>query len=252
MLVNDIIFYLYIFFVSACFGSFINVVIDRIISGKKMTMTERSHCCDCGHILSFLDLIPILSYILLRGKCRYCKAKFGISYLMVEILFAFMGLFLFFTYGLSVEFLLTFILFILLYIIFQVDLKIMEIPIQCNIGILILAILNCVVFNNITFIDMVLGAFSISGLLFIIYKVIPGSFGGGDIKLFFTAGAFLGLGKIILAFILSLIFCLIFIIVNKSKKNTQVAFGPYISLGVFISSIWGNMIIMSYLQLFGI
>ena len=143
-------------------------------------------------------------------------------------------------------------LFSLLYIIFQVDLKIMEIPIQCNIGILILAILNCVVFNNITFIDMVLGAFSISGLLFIIYKVIPGSFGGGDIKLFFTAGAFLGLGKIILAFILSLIFCLIFIIVNKSKKNTQVAFGPYISLGVFISSIWGNMIIMSYLQLFGI
>ena len=70
--------------------------------------------------------------------------------------------------------------------------------------------------------------------------------------MFFTAGAFLGLGKIILAFILSLIFCLIFIIVNKSKKNTQVAFGPYISLGVFISSIWGNMIIMSYLQLFGI
>ena len=129
MLVNDIIFYLYIFFVSACFGSFINVVIDRIISGKKMTMTERSHCCDCGHVLSFLDLIPILSYVLLRGKCRYCKAKFGISYLMVEILFAFMGLFLFFTYGLSVEFLLTFILFILLYIIFQVDLKIMEIPI---------------------------------------------------------------------------------------------------------------------------
>ena len=85
-----------------------------------------------------------------------------------------MGLFLFFTYGLSVEFLLTFILFILLYIIFQVDLKIMEIPIQCNIGILILAILNCVVFNNITFIDMMLGAFSISGLLFIIYKVIFG------------------------------------------------------------------------------
>ena len=62
MLVNDIIFYLYIFFVSACFGSFINVVIDRIISGKKMTMTERSHCCNCGHILSFLDLIFVLKH----------------------------------------------------------------------------------------------------------------------------------------------------------------------------------------------
>ena len=252
MLLNDIIFYLYIFFVSACFGSFINVVVDRIISGKKMTMTERSHCCDCGHVLSFFDLIPIVSYILLRGKCKYCKAKFGMSYLMVEILFAFIGLFLFFYYGLTSAFILRYILFILLYIIFQVDLKTMEIPIQCNIGILILAILNCVVFNNITFLDMILGAFSISGLLFIIYKVKPGSFGGGDIKLFFTAGAFLGLGNIFVAFILSLISCLIFIIVNKSKKNTQIAFGPYISLGVFISSIWGSTIIINYLQLFGI
>lgn len=251
MIVNDIIFYLYIFFVSACFGSFINVVIDRIISGKKMTMTERSHCCDCGHVLSFLDLIPILSYILLGGKCRYCKKKFGKEYLIVEILFAVVGLFLFWNYGLSSKFLLNFVLFILLYIIFQVDLKTMEIPIQCNIGILILAVLNCLVFNNIDFVNMVLGAFSISGLLFIVYKLIPGSFGGGDIKLFFTAGAFLGLGNIIVAFMLSLIFCLVFIIVNKSKKNTQIAFGPYISLGVFISSIWGSMIIMNYLQLFG-
>ena len=90
MLVNDIIFYLYIFFVSACFGSFINVVIDRIISGKKMTMTERSHCCDCGHVLSFLDLIPILSYVLLRGKCRYCKAKFGKFCLPLWVYFCFL------------------------------------------------------------------------------------------------------------------------------------------------------------------
>lgn len=251
MLINDIIFYLYIFFVSACIGSFINVVIDRIISKKKMTMTERSHCCDCGHVLSFLDLIPIISYILLRGKCRYCKAKFGIDYLLVEILFAIIGLFLFFYYGLTSEFLLKYILFVLLYIVFQVDLKTMEIPISCNIGILVLAILNCIVFNNISFLDMVLGAFSVSTLLFIVYKLIPGSFGGGDIKLFFTSGAFLGLGNILVAFILSLIFCLIYIIIKRSKKNTQIAFGPYISLGVFISSIWGSVIMLNYLQLFG-
>jgi leader peptidase (prepilin peptidase)/N-methyltransferase len=87
-------------------------------------------------------------------------------------------------------------------------------------------------------------------LLFIVYKLIPGSFGGGDIKLFFTSGAFLGLGNILVAFILSLIFCLIYIIIKRSKKNTQIAFGPYISLGVFISSIWGSVIILNYLQLF--
>jgi prepilin signal peptidase PulO-like enzyme (type II secretory pathway) len=51
--------------------------------------------------------------------------------------------------------------------------------------------------------------------------------------------------------IITFVLCLVFIIVNKSKKNTQIAFGPYISLGVFISSIWGSMIIMNYLQLFG-
>ena len=75
----------------ACLGSFLNVAAHRSIQGRSWWGKERSVCESCGHVLSAGDLIPIISFIILKGKCRYCRKKFGFRYFLVELISAFMG-----------------------------------------------------------------------------------------------------------------------------------------------------------------
>ena len=84
MILDAIIIYSYIFFVGCCMGSFYNVCIYRLPRGESL-VRPRSHCTSCGRTLGVLDLIPIVSYLALKGRCRYCNAPVAPRYLLVEL-----------------------------------------------------------------------------------------------------------------------------------------------------------------------
>lgn len=95
-----ILIYAYIFYVGCCFGSFFNVCIDRLPRGESI-VTPRSHCTYCGKFLGVLDLIPVFSYLLLKGKCRYCGKKLSPRYMLMELLWGIVFLASFSRYLLS-------------------------------------------------------------------------------------------------------------------------------------------------------
>ncbi len=95
-----IIVYLYIFFVGCCMGSFYNVCIYRLPRGESL-VRPRSHCTSCGRTLGVLDLIPVVSYLMLKGRCRYCKAPVAPRYLMVELICGLAFLIIFHRYYIS-------------------------------------------------------------------------------------------------------------------------------------------------------
>ena len=116
---EEIIFYILIFIIGTLFGSFFTLAIYRIPLHQDITH-KRSYCPTCNHKLSFLDMVPILSYLLLKGKCRYCKQKIRIRYLLLEVLTGI--LFLLFAMSININFntleigSLTYLIFAFLYI----------------------------------------------------------------------------------------------------------------------------------------
>lgn len=99
---DAIIVYSYIFFVGCCMGSFYNVCIYRLPRGESL-VTPRSHCTSCGHSLGVLDLVPVLSYIALRGRCRYCRSVVSPRYMLVELLCGIIFVTVFHFYYISLE-----------------------------------------------------------------------------------------------------------------------------------------------------
>lgn len=102
MNMDYVIVYSYIFFVGCCMGSFYNVCIYRLPRGESL-VRPRSHCTGCGHTLGVLDLIPVLSYIAIRGRCRYCKAPISPRYMLVEIICGIMFAVVFYLYFISLK-----------------------------------------------------------------------------------------------------------------------------------------------------
>lgn len=97
---DTIIVYAYIFFFGCCMGSFYNVCIYRLPRGESI-MRPRSHCTSCGHSLRAADLIPVLSYFVLKGRCRYCNAAISPRYAVVEIICGIMFSFIFYCFNIS-------------------------------------------------------------------------------------------------------------------------------------------------------
>lgn len=243
-----------LFILGSIFGSFINCVSGRIVEGKDW-IKGRSVCENCKHELSFLDLIPIFSYIFLKGKCRYCGAKVSIRYMLTELLLGLIFTFLFLR-NRTIDYILfrDLVLVTLLLGLSLVDLDSYIIPD----GFIIAGIINWLI--SILFVKDKL-AYLKSGLigglgigLFILLlslimdKVLKKeSLGGGDIKLLFMVCLYLGIYQGVLLLIISSIIGLLFVTLLKKNK---IPFGPSISIGVFIILMFGSYILNWYLGLF--
>lgn len=245
-------FYCIIFFLyGIIIGSFLNVCIIRIPKKENIT-TTRSHCMSCGYQLKWYDLIPIFSYLILGGKCRACKEKISYQYLIIEVLNGLLYVFIFLNQGLHLESILSCLLTSALLVLSAIDLRTYEIPAIINLFIGVLAVVRVILdYKNIG--QYILGSISVSGFLLLIFLISKGrAIGGGDIKFMAVCGLFLGYQRIILAFLLGCILgSLIHIIRMKvSKQDRVLAFGPYLSLGIFISMLYGNQLIHWYLDSF--
>jgi len=236
-------------------GSFSNVCIYRIPRNESIVYPA-SHCPKCHTTIKPIDNIPLLSYILLRGRCRHCKSKISIRYPIVEFLTGFIYIIIYLIYGLSYQTLIYIILSSALIIITFIDLNEQIIPDVISLpGIVIGFILSFFV-PYISFINSALGIVVGGGIILIIGlggSVIfkKEAMGGGDVKLAAMIGAFLGWKYIIvslfLGFFLGAVTGIILIITKIKKREDVVPFGPFIVLGSLITLLWGEQIISWYL-----
>jgi leader peptidase (prepilin peptidase)/N-methyltransferase len=257
----DIYFIIISFIMGITFGSFFNVCIFRIPE-KKSIVNPPSHCYNCNTRLKPLDLVPILSWTLLRGKCRYCGRKIAPRYALVELLTGILFVLAYNVYGYNFVTLYYLLLVSLLVIITFIDIDHYIIPDEVIIFGSVFAIIFNALNQGIGIKNSILGALICGGgmliLIYLIEVIVKKEvMGGGDIKLFAMTGLFLGVKGGLLTIILSVyvgaIYGIVTIIYSKIKKqkyNSMIPYGPFISVGALVVVLCGTNIINWYMKLF--
>src|SRR4030043_1264470 len=241
----------------AMVGSFLNVCIHRLPKEESI-VRPGSHCPKCKTPIRFYDNIPLLSYLLLGGKCRHCKAPISIQYPIVETITALSSFFLFITFGVSLSFFYYFSFVAALIVITVIDLYHQIIPDVISLPGIVIGLLGSLVIPQITFWSSLIGVLLGGGSLFLVATVYQWLFkmegmGGGDVKLLAMIGAFLGWKAVILtilfsSFIGSIVGIVIMLLKGKDFKYA-IPFGPFLSLGAVISLFYGETLISWYFGL---
>lgn len=257
----DIFLIIFTFLLGLCFGSFANVIIYRLPQ-KKGIVKPPSACLSCGNRLNAIDLIPVLSWVFLRGKCRMCKKKVSARYPLVELLcgLLFAGM-AFYSPTLSLV-PLTIFVFALLLIAF-IDHDTMEIPD----GLVIMGAVAGVFFvvggnldpctfpGAVSWLDAFFGVIAGAVPLLVIDRIAimvlkKDGFGYGDVKLMAMVGLFLGWQVMLLAFLFAFFsafpFAIYLMITGKAKRGTYIAFGPFLCIGSLAALWFGDAIFEWY------
>lgn len=239
-----------------CLGSFYNVVIHRLPAGKSLILPG-SHCPQCRKPIAFYDNIPLLSYVLLMGKCRECGAAISLRYPVVEGLTGFMGLMLFRLYGFQPQFFIDSIFVSLLVVISFIDLDTYTIPNVLSLPGIVAGVVLSPFAERITWLDSVAGGLLGGGFLYLIavvYQLVrkQEGMGMGDVKLLGMIGAFEGaMGVVFTVLAASVVGTLIGgVAMWRTRKglNTMLPFGPFLSLGALCYLFWGPALIRWYID----
>ncbi|AHF07417.1 type 4 prepilin peptidase 1 [Desulfitobacterium metallireducens DSM 15288] len=237
-------------------GSFLNVVIYRVPRGESI-VKPGSHCTQCNHALKAWELVPVLSFIALRGQCHSCGTKISWRYPGVELLTGL--LFFLWAWRNPAEPLpvlgLHFILLAVLLALALIDWDTMRLPDVLTLPLLTIGI------GSSFFLPMGLSggeslasAIGAGGAFWLIAKIYPQGMGLGDVKLIAGMGAFLGFPNILLAlFIASLIgsiIGLLWMVIRGREFRAQIPFGPFLVLGAYATLFGGDCLIQAYLTLF--
>ncbi len=282
--------YIYILCIVAlfgmCMGSFLNCAAWRIVH-EESVLHGRSHCAKCDHPLGFFDLIPLFSYIFLRGKCRYCGQKIAFRYLLAEILSAAVFVSIIIGFGFTMQALEAAFLAALLLCISFADLEDYLVPdrliVAGIVGRLVFAIASGIYEGSIwkDLLNTVIGGFAVALPLYLLViiadKVMDKeTMGGGDIKMIFMIGLYFNWSSSLFIMIVACIFGLIFGIVNMSRQSDEeievpdasapteeilaaieakeeqklIPFGPSIAAGAWVAMFFAEMIVNWYQGLF--
>jgi leader peptidase (prepilin peptidase)/N-methyltransferase len=255
----EALIYVFIFLFGICIGSFLNVCIYRM--GREESIVHpASHCPHCQKPLARQDNIPLLSYILLRGKCRFCGKKISFRYFVVELLTGLLFLALYQRFGATTVTLIYCLLAAGLIIATFVDLDFQIIPDEITVGGIVSGIILSFFFPAIHgrlspllgLRDALLGVVVGGGVLWILggigdFIFKKESMGGGDIKLLAMIGAFLGWKIALLSLPLaSLLGAVVGVIIKIRTKKSVIAFGPYLALGALVGLFWSEKIISTF------
>jgi len=232
----------------AVVGSFLNVCIRRIPAGESLVFPA-SHCPKCNHSIRFYDNIPIISFLLLRGRCRNCRESISLQYPLVELLTAIMALLLFWKFGLTLKFLFSFLFACILIIITFIDLEHQIIPDVLTLPGIPVFFLAAVLAMGVSPLEAVLGVLIGGGILYAIafgYELITKreGMGGGDIKLLAMLGAFFGWKSLFFILLVSsflgAIVGISVILIKGKDMRYAVPFGPFLSLAALAYIFWGD------------
>ena len=234
-------------------GSFLNVCILRIPKGESI-VTAPSHCMRCGQRIKWYELIPVFSWLILKGRCSGCKSPISAQYPLVEAVTGVLYTSIYYRFGISVETLLYMSMTSALLALSVIDFRTFEIPMGFNIFLAVVGLAR-VATDPGNWLLYLIGFFAVSVFLLIVFLITGGrGIGGGDIKLMAVCGLILGWKLILVAFILGCVLGSILHLIRMSvkKEGAVLAFGPYLSLGVLIAALWGAGILNAYLSLFNL
>lgn len=251
-----ILFFIFIF--GLCIGSFLNVCIYRIPKSESI-MYPPSKCPGCYHMIKFYDNIPIISYLMLKGKCRNCGRSISPRYPMVEFLSGLFALAVVFKFGLTLSAFVYFVFVACLLIITFIDIDYQIIPNVISLPGIGVFFAGSLLVSEVTIADSILGIITGSSILFLVawtFKLITGreGMGQGDIKLMAMIGALIGWkGVLVTIFLSSLIGTLVglvVMVVQKSDMKMSIPFGPFLAIGAICHIFFGPEMVLFYFNLF--
>lgn len=250
---EKVVVFVWAFAFGTVIGSFLNVCIYRIPKREEVVRTP-SHCPNCGKVLKWHELIPVVSFLLQKGRCRGCKEKISLQYPVVESANGFFYLWVLHRTGYGPLGILYCLCVSALIVIAVIDWRTYEIPPGCNLFIGGLGAARLLLdFSGWR--EQVIGLFAVSGLFLLVYLITKGKgIGGGDIKLMAAAGFLIGWQKILLALAIgSIAGSIIHITLMKLRnKNRILAFGPYLAFGICCAMLYGDELIRWYLRFCGL
>ena len=247
----NIFIYALVFIYGVVVGSFLNVCIYRIPSGESI-VTVPSHCMKCGYKLKWYDLVPLFSYLFLRGRCRQCKTRISPQYFIVELLNGVLWVVTFLLCGTEWMTLIYVLLISALIVVAVIDWRTFEIPIGINIFILVLGVLAVAVDYRQWQVHLI-GAAVVSVPLLLVYLITKGrGIGGGDIKLMAVTGLVVGWKLNLLGFMIGCVLAVVIHLLRMkiSKQDHVLAFGPYLSAGLLLSIWFGEGMVTWYASFF--
>ena len=241
-------------------GSFLNVCIDRLPRNESV-VSPPSHCEACQHRLGLKDLIPVFSYLRLRGRCRYCQAAVSRKLLWVELAAGLIFAFLYWHYGLSPELGIMAFYACLFIVVFVIDLEreliLNKVVYPAMIVALLLALVpqpwltRWIVVNGVA--NAALGGGVGFAMFLVIAMVSRGGMGWGDVKLVALIGLAVGfplvLFSIILGAVLGSVVAVALVIAKKRTFKETLPFGPFLALAAMITLLWGSDVLSWYMGL---
>ncbi len=243
----------------AVMGSFLNCAAWRIAHGESF-LKGRSHCPACGHVLEPPDLIPVFSWLFLRGKCRYCGEKVSARYFLAELFMALMTVVCLLRFDLTVLCLRNYIFLCCLFCLSLVDLENYTIPDGClliSAAVWLLALPFLAMSWKESLLHLLAGVVFGGGLLLlslVMDRILKkDSLGGGDIKLYFVVGLYLGFAATLFSLLLACVLGLLFAFLRKrigNAENEQIPFGPSIAAAAAVMLLFGDPMVRWYLGMF--
>lgn len=244
MTLYDVLLYIFVGLYGLVIGSFLNVCIFRIPKGEGIART-RSHCMNCGYELKWYDLIPVFSYIGLRGRCRKCKEKISIQYPLVESLNALLYVLIFLADGFSLLSVVYCLMASALIVLSVIDERTRTIPYSINIFLMLLGVVRVLLDYRQWYI-YIIGAVVMGVFIFILWYA--GGMGGGDLLLMIAAGLLLGYKGVILALFAG---CIVGSVIHLIRMKffgaeRKLSFGPYLAIGIILSMFFAQAFLEWY------
>ncbi|MBQ7004161.1 MAG: prepilin peptidase [Oscillospiraceae bacterium] len=255
-----ILFYPIVFFYGICIGSFLNVVIFRLPKNESL-IKRSSHCMTCGEKIRIRDLVPIFSWLFLKGKCRKCGEKISPRYPIVEALNGIVYIITFTVLDFNVHSILCCIFFSVLICIGFMDWDTMEIDPWLLLIIALLAVPDFFFYKEITLVSRLIGLVCISVPFFLIGEisgaVIKKRTGEkvrgielGDTVLMAACGLMIGWKAVVASAFFGIAIAAVVGLINKFRSGeSKFAFGPYLAIGLFFGTLFGDMLVDWYIGL---
>ena len=236
----------------ACIGSFVNASSLRWANNISF-VCGRSYCPFCKGVIKWFDLVPVVSWLILAGRCRACKVRISPRYVLAELISAFIFALCYIKFGFTWMTIVSILIASVLLAISLVDLNTTEIPNTLTAALIPLTLATIWLQPDIYLTSRIIGFFAISLPMLLLALAIKGAFGGGDIKLMAVCGFLLGWQSIILAFFVATIlgsaWAIYLLAKGMRKRNEHMVFGPALATGTFISMLFGREIVGWYLGL---
>lgn len=255
-----LMFYPIVFFYGICIGSFLNVVIFRLPKNESL-IKRSSHCMTCGAKIRFRDLVPIFSWLFLRGKCHSCGEKISPRYPIVEALNGIVYLITFAVMDFNAQSIIYCIFFSILICVGFIDYDTLEMDLWMLALILVLAVPSALLSDAVSLTDRLIGLACISVPFFIIGEIVAvfmkkktgeriRGIELGDTILMAVSGALIGWKAVCASAFFGILLAAVFGMINKHRSGeSKFAFGPYLAMGLFIGALFGESLIDWYIEL---